>query len=90
MKKIVAIVVMVLLVAGAAAAADTMTIKSKTGDVTFNHKVHGDSLTCKPCHGEGTPGKLTLAKDSAHKMCKGCHDAKKAGPSKCFDCHKKK
>ncbi len=90
MKKVVAVIVMVLFVAGMAAAADMMTVKSKTGDVTFNHKVHGDSQTCAACHGSGTPGKLTLNKDSAHKMYKGCHDSKKAGPSKCFDCHKKK
>ncbi len=91
MKKIAVFVVMVLFVAaGTAVAADMMTIKAKTGDVTFNHKVHGDTATCKACHGEGTPGKLKLGKDSAHKMCKGCHDSKKAGPTKCFDCHKKK
>ena len=90
MKKMVAIVVMVLFVASAAGAADMMTIKSKTGNVTFNHKVHGDTATCTPCHGTGTPAKLTLGKDTAHKMCKGCHESKKAGPTKCMDCHKKK
>jgi len=90
MKKLLAVVLMVLFVASAAMAADMMTMKAKNGDVTFNHKVHGDSMGCKTCHGEGKPGKLTLDKDSAHKLCKGCHDTKKAGPTKCFDCHKKK
>jgi len=90
MKKLLAVVLMVLFVASAAVAADMMTVKSKTGDVTFNHKVHGETAECKACHGEGTPGKLTLGKESAHKLCKGCHETKKTGPTKCFDCHKKK
>jgi hypothetical protein len=48
-------------------------------------------MECKTCHGEGTPGKLSLGgKDPAHKLCTGCHTEKKAGPTKCFDCHKKK
>ncbi len=79
----------VFLIASFSIAADMITMKAKTGNVTFNHKAHGDAQTCKPCHGEGAPGKLTLGKDAAHKLCKGCHDAKKAGPSKCMDCHKK-
>ncbi len=90
MKKLLAVVLTVLFVASVAGAADMMTMNAKTGDVTFNHKVHGDSMGCKACHGEGTPGKLTLGKDPAHKLCKGCHDTKKAGPTKCMDCHKKK
>ncbi len=90
MRKALVVVMLVLFVAAAAGAADMITMKSKTGDVTFNHKVHGDKDGCKACHGEGTPGKLTLGKDAAHKLCKGCHETKKAGPTKCFDCHKKK
>ncbi len=90
MKKILACILLVLFVTSTAGAADMITLKAKTGDVTFNHKVHGDSVTCKPCHGDAAPGKLKLGKDAAHKMCKGCHDSKKAGPTKCFDCHKKK
>ncbi len=90
MRKVLVVVVMVLFVAAVAGAADMVTMKSKTGDVTFNHKVHGEKDGCKACHGEGTPGKLTLGKDAAHKLCKGCHETKKAGPAKCFDCHKKK
>ena len=91
MKKAFAVVVMVLfVVASVAVAGDTRTVQSITGNVTFNHKVHGETAGCKACHTEATPAKLTLNKDSAHKLCKGCHDTKKAGPTKCFDCHKKK
>lgn len=90
MKKLVVAVLMILFVASLAGAADMMTIKTKQGDVTFNHKVHGESLKCNTCHTKGEPGKLTLGRDAAHKLCKGCHETKKAGPVKCFDCHKKK
>ena len=91
MKKCLAVFVMVLLIAIPAFAADMVTLKAKTGDVTFNHKVHGSAMGCAACHGTGTPGKLSLGgKDAAHKMCLGCHKEKNAGPSKCFDCHKKK
>jgi hypothetical protein len=53
-KWIVLIVALLALVVSPALAADTVTIKSKTGDVTFNHKVHGEKMDCKTCHGEGT------------------------------------
>ncbi len=90
MKKMLVMIILAVFVAAAFAhAADTITMKAKTGNVTFNHKAHGDAQTCKPCHGDGTPGKLALGKDVAHKLCKGCHDSKKAGPTKCMDCHKK-
>jgi len=89
MKRILAGVLMVAFAATTAVAADTVVMKAKNGDVTFNHKAHSASGDCKVCHGEGTPGKLTLGKDAAHKLCKGCHDAKKQGPTKCGECHKK-
>ena len=89
MKRILAGILMVAFAATMAAAADTVTMKAKNGDVTFNHKAHSASGDCKACHGEATPGKLTLGKDAAHKLCKGCHDAKKQGPVKCGECHKK-
>ena len=75
MKRILAGVLMVAFAATTAVAADTVVMKAKNGDVTFNHKAHSASGDCKACHGEGTPGKLTLGKDAAHKLCKGCHDA---------------
>lgn len=89
MKKIMALVVMTVFAASAAMAADTVTMKAKNGNVTFNHKAHSATGDCKACHGEGTPGKLTLGKDPAHKLCKGCHETKKQGPTKCGECHKK-
>jgi mono/diheme cytochrome c family protein len=91
MKKGLAVIVMVLFIAVPVFAADSVTIKAKNGDVTFNHKVHGSAAGCASCHGPNTPGKLSLGgKDAAHKLCIGCHNEKKAGPSKCLDCHKKK
>ena len=89
MKKVVAAVLMVAFAASAAFAADTVVLKAKNGSVTFDHKKHSTSMDCKTCHGEGTPSKLTLGKDVAHKLCKGCHETKKAGPTKCGECHKK-
>jgi predicted CXXCH cytochrome family protein len=90
MKKALALAVLVLLVVSAVQAADMITVKAKIGAVTFNHKVHSAATECKVCHGEGTPGKLTLGQEPAHKLCTGCHKTKKAGPTKCYDCHKKK
>ena len=93
MKKIVAVIVLLLFVAAPVFAADTITLKAKNGDVTLNHKVHGEKYGCKVCHPEATPAKLSLGgKDPGHKLCTGCHTEKKAGPAanKCMECHKKK
>ncbi len=93
MKKVLAAALLVMFAASAALAAaapETVSLKAKNGNVTFNHKKHSvDPASCKGCHGEGTPAKLTLDKDAAHKLCKGCHETKKAGPTKCGECHKK-
>lgn len=89
MKKLLACALMVVFSVSAAMAADTVVLKAKNGDVTFNHKAHGAAVECKVCHGEGKPGKLTLDKDKAHKLCKECHVGKKKGPTGCKDCHKK-
>jgi predicted CXXCH cytochrome family protein len=89
MKKFLAAALMVVFAATAALAADTVVLNAKNGNVTFDHKKHSASGDCKACHGEGTPAKLTLGKDAAHKLCKGCHETKKAGPTKCGECHKK-
>ena len=92
MKKLL---VAAMLVAFASATAfaggpDSVTVTAKNGNVTFNHKAHGAAMECKVCHGEGTPGKLDLGgKDKAHALCKDCHASKKAGPTKCGECHKK-
>lgn len=93
MKKIVAVVVLLLFIAAPVLAADTITLKSKMGDVTFNHKAHGEKTECKTCHTAEPPVKFALGgKDPAHKLCGGCHTEKKAGPAanKCMECHKKK
>lgn len=72
-------------------AADTIVLPAKNGNVTFNHKKHQESLKdCKICHAAETGGKIEgLGKDWAHKTCKGCHEEKKMGPTKCGECHKK-
>lgn len=90
MKKIIAAVALTLICAVAAMAADVITLPAKNGNVTFNHKQHQESLKdCKICHEKG-PGKIEgFGKDFAHKTCKGCHEEKKAGPTKCGECHKK-
>lgn len=93
MKKLLAAALMIAFAATAALAAappDSVTLKAKNGNVTFDHKKHSaDPASCKGCHGEGTPAKLTLGKEAAHKLCKDCHTAKKKGPTKCGECHKK-
>lgn len=95
MKKLLSAVFAIsfLVVAGAAMAApppETVTLKAKSGDVTFNHKGHAKQ-GCKNCH-EGKPAKFELTKEKAHVLCLNCHKEKKGGPQdekKCADCHKK-
>jgi opacity protein-like surface antigen len=90
MKKIIAAAALTIFCAGTALAADEIVLNAKNGNVTFNHKKHQESLKdCKLCHEKG-PGKIEgFGKDAAHKLCKGCHETKKAGPTKCGECHKK-
>lgn len=93
MKRLIVCAVLLLFVAAPAIAADTVTLKAKMGDVTFNHKAHGEKVGCKACHPSDPPAKFAIGgKDPAHKLCGGCHTEKKAGPqaSKCMECHKKK
>ena len=93
MKKVFIVVLLALFVASFAVAADMVTVKAKNGDVTFNHKVHGEKFGCKACHPAEPPAKFALGgKDPGHKACTTCHTEKKAGPAanKCMDCHKKK
>jgi c(7)-type cytochrome triheme protein len=96
MKKFAVVVVLLMFIAApmAAVAADTITLKApKMGDVTFNHKVHGEKAECKACHTAEPPAKFALGgKDPGHKLCTTCHTEKKAGPqaNKCTECHKKK
>jgi hypothetical protein len=88
MKIILAGAVMTIGVATAAMAVDTVVMKAKNGDVTFNHAAHNARLECKVCHAAGTPGKIDINKATAHRLCKGCHETKH-GPVKCGDCHRK-
>jgi predicted CXXCH cytochrome family protein len=90
MKKLLAAAMMIAFAASVAFAADTVVIKSKKGDITFNHAKHSaDPASCKTCHGDAKPSKLTLGREAGHKLCIECHKEKKAGPTKCGDCHKK-
>jgi hypothetical protein len=89
MNKLVVAVALTLAFAVSALAADSVVYPAKNGNVAFNHKAHSAKLECKLCHGEGAPAKIAIDKDVAHKLCKGCHADKKAGPVKCGECHKK-
>ena len=90
MKRLVAAAILTAFCAGSALAADVITLSAKNGNVSFPHKKHQELLKdCKVCHEKG-PGKIEgFGKDWAHKNCKGCHAEKKAGPTKCGECHKK-
>ncbi|CAG0968534.1 Cytochrome c7 [Geobacteraceae bacterium] len=90
MKKVVSAAALAIFCAATAFAADTMVFENKNGNVTFPHKKHQEMLkNCKLCHEKG-PGKIEgFGKDFAHTTCKGCHESKKAGPTKCGGCHKK-
>ena len=89
MKKLLVATLLVLFAVAPALAADTVVLPAKNGNVTFNHKMHSESMECKVCHGEGTPAKIELDKNKAHALCKNCHKTKGQGPTKCGDCHKK-
>lgn len=90
MKNLVIAAMLVAFATSAALAADTVVLEAKNGNVSFNHKAHGDALKdCKICHGDGTPGKIEFTKDTAHALCKDCHTKGGQGPTKCGDCHKK-
>jgi len=89
MKRIIAAATLTLFTVGIAMAADTITLPTKNGDVTFDHVKHG-AQGCTKCHVSEKGGKIEgLGKDWAHKTCKGCHQEKGMGPTKCGECHKK-
>ncbi|MBJ6727015.1 cytochrome c3 family protein [Geomesophilobacter sediminis] len=89
MNKIIVAVALTFAFAVSAVAADTVVYPAPSkGAVTFNHKAHQGRAECKACHGEGAPSKITIDKNKAHELCKGCH-AKTSGPTKCGECHKK-
>jgi predicted CXXCH cytochrome family protein len=91
-KIIVSIAAALALVAAApafaAAPAEPVTLKAKTGDVTFNHKNH--PMDCTKCHADAKGGKIEgFGKDKAHGLCVECHKTGGKGPTKCAECHKK-
>jgi hypothetical protein len=88
MKKLIIAVMLVAFTFTLAYAADSVTYENKKGNVTFNHKAHGEKMDCAACH-EGTPAKIAVDKKAAHgATCKGCHK-KQDGPTKCNACHTK-
>lgn len=94
MKKLIAIAALTLFCSSVLHAADTTVLPApNAGDVTFTHKLHQDRLkVCTACHKDDKGGKIEKLsqKTEAHNLCKGCHETKKAGPTKCGECHKKK
>lgn len=90
MKKLIAAVALTLVSASLAFAADSIVLPAKNGNVTLDHKKHQTIVNdCKKCHVKG-PGKIEgFNKESAHDMCKKCHEDGKKGPTKCGECHKK-
>lgn len=90
MRKTIALLFATLAWMPAALAADTIVFPSKNGNVTFAHKRHTELLReCRNCH-EKAPGKISnFGKDYAHKTCKGCHEVRGAGPTRCNLCHRK-
>jgi cytochrome c553 len=93
MKRIIAAVALTFFCAGYATADSTeVVLTAKYGNVVFPHKKHVEmkEMTCTKCHDSDKGGVIAaLGKDWAHKTCKGCHEEKKMGPTKCGECHKK-
>jgi len=69
--------------------ADSLVLAASQGNVTLPHLAHAKLFPCATCHGEATPGKIGLTKETAHALCRDCHKAKGAGPTACGECHKK-
>ncbi|WP_298269321.1 cytochrome c7 [Geobacter sp.] len=90
MNRIILLLAVTMLWTSLASGADILIFPSKNGSVTFPHKRHTDMLReCRFCH-EKTPGRMpNFGKDFAHKTCKGCHELRGTGPTKCGMCHRK-
>ncbi|MDY0189507.1 MAG: cytochrome C [Desulfuromonas sp.] len=91
MKKLIVALMLVAFAATTAMAGDVVTYECKKGNVTFDHAMHGEKVvdSCKnaACHGDATPAKIAVDKNTAHNaLCKNCHKTN-AGPTKCNDCH---
>jgi hypothetical protein len=68
-----------------------VTVKSKKGDVTFDHAAHGKTVGCEKCHHNFKGG------DKSKPKCGDCHkaaaegttpSAKDAFHNSCTKCHK--
>jgi predicted CXXCH cytochrome family protein len=94
MKNVLAALILALFCSSAVQAEDVKVLpSSNAGDVTFTHKKHQERLKgCTTCHKDAQGGKIeNLSKKAdAHQLCVSCHETKKAGPTKCGQCHKKK
>lgn len=94
MKNVLAALILALFIAAAAQAEDVKVLPApNAGDVTFSHKKHQERLKgCTNCHKEDKGGKIEKLskKADAHQLCVSCHETRKAGPTKCGQCHKKK
>jgi len=68
---------------------EVVQIEASYGKVTLPHATHAKAYECSICHGASVPGAMTLGKDAAHALCKGCHKDEGAGPTGCNGCHVK-
>jgi hypothetical protein len=68
--------------------ANAINLKAYNGNIEFDHMGHRKNFACTDCH-EGPPRHFEMTKESAHKLCLGCHKKVGAGPLvHCSDCHK--
>jgi predicted CXXCH cytochrome family protein len=68
---------------------ETVVLEASFGNITFPHRVHAEREGCAACHEQTPPEKIELVQETGHKLCRGCHQERGAGPTKCTDCHKK-
>ncbi|WP_144402028.1 cytochrome c3 family protein [Geoalkalibacter subterraneus] len=69
------------------AAPAVLSYEAMNGNVTFDHPMHAEALSCAKCHEEMPPQKIAIDKTIAHQLCKGCHSDMGAGPTACNECH---
>lgn len=79
----------VIVLSQEATAQDEIVLEASYGNVTLPHAMHAEAYDCSTCHGESTPTAFELDKETAHKVCKGCHKDEGAGPTGCKGCHVK-
>ncbi|GEM_PF-2136979 len=62
-------------------------LPARYGTVVIPHALHANMLSCNACHGDTVPGKINLNSRAYHSMCRTCHKAMQAGPTRCRGCH---